>query len=85
MKTLTVLDPRAAFVDVGSEHMHVSVAGDEPIGLGEAGAVYRLQVSEALPTWNDLATLTNTFGSTEFTDASVTNRAHRFYRAVSPP
>ena len=27
MKTLTVLDPRAAFVDVGSEHMHVSVAG----------------------------------------------------------
>lgn len=30
MKTLAVLDPRAAFVDVGSEHMHVSVAGDEP-------------------------------------------------------
>ena len=34
MKTLTVLDPRAAFVDVGSEHMHVSVAGEEPVVFG---------------------------------------------------
>jgi hypothetical protein len=34
MKALTVLDPRAAFVDVGSEHMHVSVAGDEPVVFG---------------------------------------------------
>jgi transposase len=34
MKALTVLDPRAAFVDVGSEHMHVSVAGDEPAVFG---------------------------------------------------
>ena len=34
MKTLAVLDPRAAFVDVGSEHMHVSVAGDEPMVFG---------------------------------------------------
>lgn len=34
MKTLAVLDPRAAFVDVGSEHMHVSVAGDEPVVFG---------------------------------------------------
>jgi transposase len=34
MKALTVLDPRAAFVDVGSEHTHVSVAGDEPAVFG---------------------------------------------------
>ena len=34
MKTLAVLDPRAAFVDVGSEQMHVSVAGDEPAVFG---------------------------------------------------
>jgi transposase len=34
MKTLAVLDSRAAFVDVGSEHMHVSVAGDEPMVFG---------------------------------------------------
>jgi len=34
MKSLPVLDPRAAFVDVGSEHMHVSVAGDEPTVFG---------------------------------------------------
>jgi transposase len=34
MKTLTVLDARAAFVDVGSEHMYVSVGGDEPAVFG---------------------------------------------------
>jgi transposase len=34
MKTLVVLDPRAAFVDVGSEHMHVSVGGEEPAVFG---------------------------------------------------
>ena len=34
MKTLAVLDSRATFVDVGSEHMHVSVAGDEPAVFG---------------------------------------------------
>lgn len=34
MKKLSVLDSRAAFVDVGSERMHVSVAGDEPAVFG---------------------------------------------------
>ena len=33
-KHLPVLDPRAAFVDVGSEHMHVSVGGDVPVVFG---------------------------------------------------
>lgn len=34
MTNLMVLDPRAAFVDVGSERMHVSVAGDTPQVFG---------------------------------------------------
>jgi transposase len=34
MRDLPVLDERAAFVDVGSEHMHVSVAGGEPMVFG---------------------------------------------------
>ena len=34
MKTLTVLDARAAFVDEGSEPMHASVAGDVPAVFG---------------------------------------------------
>lgn len=33
-KKLPILDPLAAFVDVGSEHMHVSIGGDEPKVLG---------------------------------------------------
>ncbi|MBC9883614.1 IS110 family transposase [Bradyrhizobium sp. INPA01-394B] len=34
MSSLTVLDPRAAFVDVGSEKMHVSIAGEPPVVFG---------------------------------------------------
>ena len=34
MSTLSVLDTHAAFVDVGSEHMHVSVAGGPPQVFG---------------------------------------------------
>ena len=34
MSTLAVLDPRAAFVDVGSEKMHVSIAGGPPEVFG---------------------------------------------------
>jgi len=33
-KPLPVLDPLAAFIDVGSEHMHVSVGGDVPVVFG---------------------------------------------------
>ena len=33
-KKLPVLDPLATFVDVGSEHMHVSVGGDAPKVFG---------------------------------------------------
>jgi transposase len=33
-KHLPVLDAKAAFVDVGSEHMHVSVGGDVPMVFG---------------------------------------------------
>ena len=34
MRNLPVLDKRAGFVDVGSEHMHVSIAGGEPRVFG---------------------------------------------------
>src|SRR5690242_6468124 len=34
MSNLAVLDPRAAFVDVGSEKMHVSIAGGPPAVFG---------------------------------------------------
>lgn len=34
MGSLAVLDPRAAFVDVGSEKMHVSIAGGPPVVFG---------------------------------------------------
>jgi transposase len=42
--TLAVLDPRAAFVDVGSEQMHVSIAGGPPEVFGTVTAeLHRLR------------------------------------------
>jgi transposase len=41
---LSVLDPLAAFVDVGSEHMHVSIAGGSPEVFGAVTAeLHRLR------------------------------------------
>ena len=37
-KHLPVLDAKAAFVDVGSEHMHVSIGGDVPVVFGTVTA-----------------------------------------------
>src|ERR1700680_4998785 len=37
-KHLPVLDAKAAFVDVGSAHMHVSVGGDVPVVFGTVTA-----------------------------------------------
>ena len=36
MKALPVLDPKAAAIDVGSEKLHVSIAGDTPQAKAEA-------------------------------------------------
>jgi transposase len=42
--TLPVLDSQAAFVDVGSEHMHVSIAGGRPEVFGAVtGELHRLR------------------------------------------
>jgi transposase len=44
MKTLSVINPKAAAIDVGSEQLHVSVAGDEPVVFGTfTNEVYRLR------------------------------------------
>ena len=44
MKTLPVLNPNAAAIDVGSEQLHLSIAGDEPVVFGTfTDEVYRLR------------------------------------------
>jgi len=44
MKTLSVIDPHAAAIDVGSERMCLSIAGDEPVGFGTVtNEIYRLR------------------------------------------
>ena len=44
MKILSVINPHAAAIDVGSEQLHLSIAGDEPVVFGTVtDEVYRLR------------------------------------------
>lgn len=44
MKTLSVINPHAAAIDVGSEQFHLSIAGDEPVVFGTVTEeVYRMR------------------------------------------
>ena len=44
MKSLPVINPHAAAIDVGSEKLHLSIAGDEPVVFGTVTSeVYRLR------------------------------------------
>ncbi len=44
MKSLPVINPHAAAIDVGSEQLHLSIAGDEPVIFGTVtDEVYRLR------------------------------------------
>lgn len=44
MKSLPVINPNAAGIDVGSEKLHTSIAGDEPVVFGTfTNEVYRLR------------------------------------------
>jgi len=52
---------------------------------GEWSAPYRIDHSTNLTEWSPLTTLTNTFGTVQFTDGAGTNLPQRFYRAVTPP
>ena len=52
---------------------------------GEFGGHYRIDGSTNLLDWADPVTLTNSYGSTQFTDTSATNLPLQFYRAVTVP
>jgi len=53
--------------------------------LSGPGLVYQIQGSPNLGTWSNLGVVTNTFGSTQFTDPAGTNLPLRFYRALPWP
>ena len=48
---------------------------------GELGGRFKIDQTDDLVLWTPLATLTNFYGTAQFTDPSPTNRTHRFYRA----
>jgi hypothetical protein len=52
---------------------------------GEPGRLFNIEVSSNLHDWTVLRSLTNSDGTSEFTDRSATNASHRFYRAVLLP
>src|SRR5439155_4008585 len=52
---------------------------------GLFGARYELDGSSNLVNWAPLATLTNNYGTVQFTDPAATNLTQRFYRAALLP
>ena len=52
---------------------------------GEFGARYQVEKNDDWQGWSPLATVTNLFGTTQFNDATATNRMQRAYRAVLAP
>lgn len=52
---------------------------------GEFDGRYRIEVSTNLSGWTALETLTNPFGTAQFTDLLATNSPQRFYRAQLEP
>ena len=66
-----------------------SYEGPKPEGFvmtltGESGR-YAIDASTNLLNWITLINLTNTYGSSQFTDSGATNRPMRVYRAVLLP
>ncbi len=51
---------------------------------GTAGQSFRLQSSIDLQNWSDSTNSVTVEGGTDFTDASIPNREHRFYRILIP-
>ena len=49
------------------------------------GAVCDLQASTNLPEWYSIVSLTNTYGTAQFTDPTTTTNNQTFYRAVTLP
>jgi hypothetical protein len=52
--------------------------------FGQYEDSFDIQASTNLRDWTTLATLTNSFGRTQFADSSATNYASRLYRATAP-
>jgi len=53
--------------------------------IGEMGTVYQIETTSNLKQWMPWITVTNTFGTLQFTDPLGTNGSQRFYRAELLP
>jgi hypothetical protein len=52
---------------------------------GEFGARYGVDAAAVLPNWSPVATVTNVWGTVQFSDPAGTNLAQRFYRVWQEP
>ncbi len=61
-------------------------AGNVELSLrGTLGVDFVVHVSTNLTNWSELMTITNTNGTSTFSDPAATDKGNRFYRASSPP
>jgi uncharacterized repeat protein (TIGR02543 family) len=81
-KVITANFTRRPWLTVGTSLEGLSDQGFRLTLTGEFGAAYRIDGSTDLVQWTPLGTITNTYGTVQFTDPAATNTPHRFYRAV---
>jgi hypothetical protein len=92
MKTLPVINPHADAIDVGSEQLHVSVAGDAPVVFGTfTKEVYRLREHlKADWSWDFIARTREELNQRlctalkSFIDQPTKNRVHLLYPEMIP-
>jgi len=80
----------ANFTHGSSLSTRASYEGAKPEGFvftlkGDYGAKYEIDGSTNLVTWTNLSTVTDMYGTMQFTDSGATNLSRRFYRAVLLP
>lgn len=83
-KTVTATFTQEPSLSVASSANSLSASGFRMTITGGFGAVYDVEASTNLPNWYSLGLLTNTYGTSQFTDFSATNDA-TFYRLILSP
>ncbi len=81
-KTITATFTRKPSLAIAAPLNGLFADGFRATLSGEFGQAYRIDASTNLVDWPPLATITNIYGTTQFTDEVATNAPRRFYRAL---
>jgi len=83
-KAITAMFTKRPGLQVGTSLEGFAEDGFRLTLTGEFGKQYEILGSADLVNWTQAGTLTNVYGTSQFTDGNATNQPRRFYRAAIP-